>query len=313
MLNKQAKRIVAVVMAAAMVFTVAPVVTPQAVTAEAAAKKTVKLSKKSLKITQNKGYKLSVKNTSKKAEIKWSSSDKKVVTVKASKNKKSATVKPVATTGSAIVTAKVGKKKYNCKVTVSIAQKANRFNELVNTVASKGADQTFNIAGNDVKTKAIVSPEQSTTIKLLGADTAVSGSAIVAVPTDSKDTLTVGMTGKTSIMMSDVNISGFVTLNSKKQISYIEIKATDAKGTDLLTATSKTPVDATKVTKTSLPKITFDTVTGSYADQVKQQAADKNQKDTASQYLEKALAGIDAYMNANLGYGLSSIGFDNYR
>ena len=121
------------------------------------------------------------------------------------------------------------------------------------------------------------------------------------------------MTGKTSIMMSDVNISGFVTLNSKKQISYIEIKATDAKGTDLLTATSKTPVDATKVTKTSLPQITFDTVTGSYADQVKQQAADKNQKDTASQYLEKALAGIDAYMNAKLDYGLSSIGFDNYR
>ena len=147
MLNKQAKRIAAVVMAAAMVFTVAPVVTPQAVTAEAAAKKTVKLSKTSLKITQNKGYKLSVKNTSKKAEIKWSSSDKKVVTVKASKNKKSATVKPVATTGSAIVTAKVGKKKYNCKVSVSIAQKANRFNELVNTVASKGVDQTFNIAG----------------------------------------------------------------------------------------------------------------------------------------------------------------------
>ena len=314
MLNKQAKRIAAVVMAAAMVFTVAPVVTPQAVTAEAAAKKTVKLSKKSLKITQNKGYKLSVKNTSKKAKIKWSSSDKKVVTVKASKNKKSATVKPVATTGSAIVTAKVGKKKYNWKVTVNIAkaQTASHFDELAAAIQKDGKDQTFSIGGKNVATKVIASPEQSKNVKISGIDATVTGSAIVAVPTDVKDTIVVGMTGKTSIMLNDISINGFVTLNKNKQISAIEVKATDASGNDVLTATkTKDPVDATKFTKTSVPEITFDSVTGSQADTVKQQV--NGNKNTATQYLETALAQIDAYMNANLGYGLSSIGFDNYR
>lgn len=72
----------------------------------------VKLNKKRIEIKVGKTYKLKVKGTKKK--VKWSSDNKKVATVK------KGTVKGV-TPGSANITAKVGKKKMSCKVTVRYA------------------------------------------------------------------------------------------------------------------------------------------------------------------------------------------------
>ncbi len=71
---------------------------------------TVKLntSKKTLKV--GKKYTLKVKGTKKK--VKWTSSNKKVATVN-SKGKVTAKKK-----GTATITAKVGNKKYKCKITV---------------------------------------------------------------------------------------------------------------------------------------------------------------------------------------------------
>lgn len=79
-------------------------------TAYAAAK--MKISKKKATLTVGKKLTLKVKNKKKKAKVKWSSSKKSVASV--SKKGKVKAKKPGKTT----ITAKVGKKKFKCKVTV---------------------------------------------------------------------------------------------------------------------------------------------------------------------------------------------------
>lgn len=310
MKNAVLKKVAAVTLAAAMVFTVAPVVNAPQVTAEAATKKAVKLSKKSLKITEQKGYKLSVKNTAKKAKIKWSSSDKKVVTVKAAKNKKSATVTPVATTGSAIVTAKVGKKKYNCKVTVDIAQaaKENHFSDLKAAIEAKGVAGA--VTGTAISGKVIASPE--TTIPVTfddGLQLNLTGSLIVASADKPADTIAFAVDGKTSYLMQDLTGTAVVTLNKDKKIENVLIEIKDATGKDAIKVASKagTSIDATKFTKTSVPAELADAVevSGQYAGLI-------TDKTKLSKGILDILSKVDAYMNTTLGYGLSSIGFDNY-
>ncbi len=73
--------------------------------------KVPKLNKTSLKLEVNEVYSLKITGTSQKA--KWSSSNKSVATVT---NKGKVTAKKK---GSATITAKVGSKKYTCKVTVT--------------------------------------------------------------------------------------------------------------------------------------------------------------------------------------------------
>ena len=79
---------------------------PASIVAEAA---TIRLSKKSVTLIAGHSTKIKVKGTKKK--VKWSSSNKKVATVKNGK----ITAKKQ---GKATITAKVGKKKLKCKVTV---------------------------------------------------------------------------------------------------------------------------------------------------------------------------------------------------
>ena len=95
------KKILSLLAIAALVLTLAPLTD---VSAKA------KLSKKSITITKGKTYTLKVKGTKKKA--KWTSSKKSVATV--SKKGKVTGKKR----GSATITAKIGKKKYKCKVKV---------------------------------------------------------------------------------------------------------------------------------------------------------------------------------------------------
>ena len=89
---------------------------------------TPKLSKKSISMYARNTKKLYVKNNRQKKKVKWSSSNKAVVTVS-----KNGTVK-AKKVGKATVTAKVGKKKLRCKVTVKPALKI--------------ADRTVTIRGN---------------------------------------------------------------------------------------------------------------------------------------------------------------------
>ena len=103
----RAKKVTAVVAAAAMIIVGAP--------ASASAAKKVSLSPKKLEVKVGKSKKLTLKNNTKK--VTWSIvSGKKYVTLK-NKKKKSVTVVGKKA-GKAKVQAKAGKKKYICTVTI---------------------------------------------------------------------------------------------------------------------------------------------------------------------------------------------------
>ena len=112
--------------------------------ADAKKKKKVALNKKKLTLTVGKTYKLKLKNNKKK--IKWSSSKKKVATVS-----KTGKVK-AKKAGTARITAKVGKKKYVCKVTVKNKKKTTK------TTTTKKPTVTKAPANNTNTVKATPSP-----------------------------------------------------------------------------------------------------------------------------------------------------------
>ena len=84
-----------------------------------AAKKKVKLNKKSVTVNVGKTVKIKLKNNKKK--VKWSSSKKSVVSVSSGK------VKGIKA-GTAYIYAKVGKRTLKCKVTVKEPDKSKRIN-----------------------------------------------------------------------------------------------------------------------------------------------------------------------------------------
>lgn len=86
------------------------------------AKKAVKLNKSKLTLQTDKTSKLKLKNTKKK--VKWSSKNKKVATVS-----RKGVVKAVSV-GKTTITAKSGKKKYSCKVTVVMSDADKKIKEL---------------------------------------------------------------------------------------------------------------------------------------------------------------------------------------
>lgn len=86
------------------------------------AKKVVKLNKPKLTLQTGKTSKLKLKNTKKK--VKWSSKNKKVATVSSK-----GVVKAVSV-GKTTITAKSGKKKYSCKVTVVMSDADKKIKEL---------------------------------------------------------------------------------------------------------------------------------------------------------------------------------------
>ena len=86
------------------------------------AKKAVKLNKSKLTLQTGKTSKLKLKNTKKK--VKWSSKNKKVATVSSK-----GVVKAVSV-GKTTITAKSGKKKYSCKVTVVMSDADKKIKEL---------------------------------------------------------------------------------------------------------------------------------------------------------------------------------------
>lgn len=103
---KKAMRCLCLVLALALLL---PSVMPEAIPASRAEAASVKLSKTKATLTVGQKYTLSVKGT--KAKVTWSSSDKKVATV-------SKGVVKAKKEGTAVITAKAGKKKMTCKVTV---------------------------------------------------------------------------------------------------------------------------------------------------------------------------------------------------
>ena len=102
----------------------------------------VKLSEKSKTLTVGQSFNLSLKNT--KSSVKWSTSNKKVAAIKkVSKYKYKVTGRK---TGTATITAKVGKKKYNCKVSV----KDPKLNKTKLSL-KVGSSETLILSGTDQK------------------------------------------------------------------------------------------------------------------------------------------------------------------
>lgn len=113
---KKIKRKLAILLVFMLVFTMMP-------QTALAAKKKVKLSKKNVTVTVGKTFKLKLKNNKKK--VKWTViSGKKNVTL--SKKKKTGVTIKGKKPGTAKVQAKVGKKKYVCKVKVKKASSGKK-------------------------------------------------------------------------------------------------------------------------------------------------------------------------------------------
>ena len=115
------------------------------------AKETVKLSQKKLTLKVGEKKKLKVKGTKKK--VKWSSNKKKVATVS-----KKGVVK-AKKKGKAVITARVGKKKYNCKVTVNNPKKPTASSSPNNTQPTVPTTQSpVSTQTPDTQNTAVPSP-----------------------------------------------------------------------------------------------------------------------------------------------------------
>ena len=120
MTKKNIMRASAAALAFCLLATAAPVAN-----VDAAAK--TKLNKKKITIKVGKTKKLKIKNLKGK-KVKWKTSNKSVVKIKKTKKKTVVQLKGKKA-GTATVTAKIGKKKYKCKVTVKGAKKNNSSNK----------------------------------------------------------------------------------------------------------------------------------------------------------------------------------------
>lgn len=120
--------------------------------ASVSAKSKIKISNTKITLTVGKSKTLKVKGTKKKA--KWSSSKKSVASV-TSKGKVTA-----KKAGSATITAKIGKKKYKCKVTVKSVKKPNNTNNVKPSTSISTKPTTSN--NSPIQNKP-TKPEQSQT------------------------------------------------------------------------------------------------------------------------------------------------------
>lgn len=142
------KRGLAVTLAVAMVVVGSGVQTPSAGAKKA---KTPKLSKKKISATVGAQTTLSVSNAKKK--VKWSTSNKKIVKISSKSGKKKSTATLVAVKkGKATITAKVGKKKLKCVVTVKASSISKlSFDPLDSTVVVMTLAKKAQLSATDIK------------------------------------------------------------------------------------------------------------------------------------------------------------------
>lgn len=227
-MSRMMKKISAIVMAFVVAFGLMSVTTGTT-QVEAAKKVSISSTKKTLE--QGKSTTLSLKNA--KGTVKWSVSNSKVATIKASGKKCKVTA---VNGGSATVTAKVGKKSYKCKVTVKgLSAKTITIN--------KGKSVTLKAVnlGNSVKWS--VSNKKVATISGKKANCTVKGAAagtvtvtakvgkkkytckvIVSAPAQSSKSANVTEGGSTTVKLSGIT-SGTKVTWSLSGASYVKGKA----------------------------------------------------------------------------------------
>jgi len=129
---KLLKKVLAINLIALTLMTIPMVFTDLSTTSVVQAASSIKISKKKKTLRVGDKYTLKITGTSKK--VKWKSSNKKVATV-SSRGKVKAKKK-----GTTTITAKVGGKKYKCKITVKKAKvlKVGKYNVKYGTYKGKG-------------------------------------------------------------------------------------------------------------------------------------------------------------------------------
>ena len=230
---EQTKRILAVVLAFVLSISLLPAA------GVSAASKKVKLNKTKATIYVGKTVTLKVKNTKKK--VKWSTSNKKVATVTKKgkvKGKKA---------GKATITAKVGKKKYQCKITVKkkgTSKPATKPIEQPTTksmqqTATKPAEQeTVPIEGTEGKNQADV--QVITNIineqKALGAevDTDLDSDQYRWETDESGEERLVGIKWSSSDLKEEISFAGLEKLTTL-DCDFNELAALDVSGNKELT------------------------------------------------------------------------------
>lgn len=172
---RQIKRFLMMLSICLTAMLVVPCVAPDApfsVTVQAAAK--IKLNKKTAYVTKGETVQLKISGT--KKAVKWSSSDKKIATVNA-KGK----VKGIKK-GTATITAKVGTKKYTCKVTIE-TPKISKAKVSVN----KGKTITLKMSGTKQTVKWSTSDKKIATVSNKGVVKGVKkGTATITAKVGSK-------------------------------------------------------------------------------------------------------------------------------
>lgn len=212
--KKKGKKILASVMAIALIVSLFPTGT----VAQAAK---IKISKKKVTLYVKKSTTLKIKGT--KSKAKWSSSNKKVATVNA-KGKVKARKK-----GTCKITAKIGKKKYTCKVTV----KNPTISKKKMTIAV-GKSATLKVTGAKVKSwsssnKAVASVNKAGKVmaKKVGNTTITAKTAIgklkckitVVKATSTQQPANPEKTPDTSVTSNPANKTGTVTLNAMEFVN----------------------------------------------------------------------------------------------
>ena len=231
-MNKM-KRILTIVLTLALIVTMMPMNLTNV-----NAKSTTRLSSKKIVLQVGKTKKLKVKNKPAGVKVVWKSSKKKVATV--SKKGKVKAKKPGKTT----ITAKVGKKKYKCKVivkrknSIKVTKPSDNNNSVINQVTTKSEPSQIVTTKAEVKTTKTETTKKndSTTVKPTVAPTTVAPTAKPTVapttvaPTTAKPTVaptTVAPTLKPTVKPTTVapttNTNAQTT--TKKQPSQTTIKS----------------------------------------------------------------------------------------
>ena len=144
------------------------------------AKAKVKLNKKKLVLTVGKKAKLKVKGTKKK--VKWSSSKKKIATVT-----KKGVVK-AKKKGTAKIVAKIGKKKYTCKVVVKAKKKGTTIIRADGDISVTNASgEKFSMWSNQVAVSVVKKKKKTGNTEVQTTPKATNVPVVTAPPVKSKE------------------------------------------------------------------------------------------------------------------------------
>lgn len=279
-MNNVFKKILAIALAAAIAIPSAGAVTAQA------AKKVVKLSTKSITLTEKgKPYTVSIKNTAKRAKISWSytstETDATPITITPSSDKKKITIMAL-TGGSGTITCKVGKKKYTCKYKVSLPVVSN-FSTLMAYIDNNGS---YSTKGQMVTSGKLTYGTDSHTIYMYSH-------------ANDTDSIGIDLQGSDSVTHENYTLSFLITPDGI--VNDMSISA----GTNFSTDWTAR-ITSIKATKLSGKGTSFYNIV--YPEYLTGPQITSYQSKAAARY-KTCISKIDSYLNGKFGYGVDTLGF----